>query len=296
MNTEKAILLKRIVEKLQNAKGKDLLKIGLELDEKEALFILYTDTGITCAILFYRKSNVNYIAMTDSTGAKKGYSKQFIVAVLEALGGFIVCFSQPSSELIFGKSMYNDMKHLLNPAQLFIFWKDCFANRCAKCVNLVEMPHKKGSYTIHDHCYFSTWSNFETERRFPYNKLSELVDFEDDPKTKMKSSFHNISDLFNGLLVRKDFRTGGLLFSNCVCNGKEPFREDFPVTEKRIPKMLEFLRKADFSSPESVLKSSIAFIDVFSIVTVTVKPNGNGFIKVPKQSNEEIKIIKPRKV
>lgn len=235
--------------------------------------------------------------MTDSTGAKRGYTKEFLVAILEALKGFVVCFSQPSKELIFGKSGYNYMKNILNPADLFAFWKHCFENRCDRCFNLYDKAaYRKRSYKIHDFCYFSTWSNFESERTFPYKDMSEIVDFEDDPKTKMKSTFQNISDLFNGLLVRKDFRTGGLLFSNCACDSKEAFSDDFSILEPRVPKMLDFLRKSDFSSPETTLKSTKAFIEAFSIATVTVLPNGNGFIKVPAQSNEEVKVIKPRKL
>lgn len=169
--------------------------------ESESLYILWVDDILSTAIYFQKSGRTTYLSMVDSTGYNRGYSKLFIIYVLRMIKGFIMCFSYPKNEFIFGRSCKNRLKRILEPKELFELWEFCFKNRCIK--------NKCNSH--------STWSNFSKNRKFPFTNFDQIDHFEDSPITRMKGNFKSLEDLFEGLLVRKDFMNGGLIFSDCNC-------------------------------------------------------------------------------
>lgn len=274
--------------------SEDKMVYTVQDNNTETLFILWVNGILSTAIYIQKTERTQFISMVDSTGYNRGHSIDFIIHVLRSFNGFIVCFSYPKEEFIFGKSSLNPQKRILEYRELFELWKFCVEQRCDKETGVVDeqncycprkvtklneiecMSHEKilnsehsttysndhkdipntndhnlksnkhsslvlnkkefkknrnqnvnnllkGENVLFSNCFCSTWSNFLETRSFPYENFEQIDFFSDDPMTKlkMKGNFKNLKDLFEGLLVRKDFLKGGLLFSNCNCRVME---------------------------------------------------------------------------
>lgn len=248
------------------------------------------------------KNNVSFISYIDSSGFYRGYTAHFIIAILKEISGMIICFSNPKPETILGKSSMNTNKSMMQPKQLFDFWKYIFNARCScksetnECTcklnnnkddNSIKVSENIENNLIYNtgknlcenksdcNCYFSTWSNFELKNAYPYTDILEIQEFNDDPKAKMINKFveakHNsIDDLFQGLLFRSDFINGGLLFSSCYSDDayineiRDQFSEDMNVSEN-IMKMIVTLRSLDFSTIVAAKASTKKFLKDFGI-------------------------------
>lgn len=152
----------------------------------------------------------------------------------------------------------------------------------------VDIFPKKRDFTKHSKslCYLKTWSNFKKNRSFPYKNLDEIEAFDDDPKSKLLKKFTKIghkslTDFFEGLLVKSDFRRGGLFFSycsNCLIT-VSPFNhlQSLSVTDhvsknmvnelelNKAVAILNTLRSFDFSTEALARESTDKFIEEFDI-------------------------------
>lgn len=286
MESTEIDILNKIKINMENSCKNGLVTIGMVADLTETLYILWVDNLMAGSILISKNKDTKYIKLSDSTGFNRGYTLNFIKAVIQVTPGFIVCFSYPKDELIFGKSIKNSLKKKLSPRDLFNFWKECLKSRCnnVKCMTFSNNKNKN--------CYFSTWSNFESTKSYPYKKISEIRKFKDDPMSKMKDKFENVSDLFNGLLVRNDFINGGLLFSMCNCsNIKVLINKKYKVNE-----ILKFLRESDFSNDENARISCKNFDEKFQISKISFTVNKNNDINGSEKDPEIVRTIKPRNI
>lgn len=291
-------VLDRVCEQMRSSWCREEVAVGGVDGDGEMMLLLWIGDVLSAAVVVRVTPKLSCITMADSTGFKRGHSKEFVMSVVRSLPGFIMCFSQPMDELIFGRSSENGLKSILEPAALFRFWKSCFAQRCSECADLSKRCASKPSLKSLDElnstrCYFSTWSNFDSARSFPYKHLGDIVKLKDDPKTKMMRKFRRVEDLFDGLLHRKDFIRGGVLYSNCTCTGRKT-ELDEAVGSARVREIVEFLRASNFSNESEALRLSTEIRDRFSIVRRALVPDGSG-LGVSVECGE-VKLVKPRRV
>lgn len=219
------------------------LAVHLTCDADHVAYVLICNKIISTVVLTQRRNNTTYISYVDSSGYNRGFSTSFITAVLRSIPGLVVCFSYPKKEPILGSSSKNPGKNMMSPSRLFSYWRGIFDERCTTCpqnnmsggadstissdsnaAKKVRPAKSAGlASTDGDVCYTCTWSNFTSLKSHPYRDLDEIEMFDDDPKSKMVSTFRkvnsgSINDVFEGLLVRTDFLRGGLLFSRCFAN------------------------------------------------------------------------------
>lgn len=282
------ILLERMQEKMKQSWCKEEIKIGVVAEENEVLYVMEIRRQLITAVLVKKGEKTWFLAMADSTGYKRGYNWEFITAVIHSLPGFVVCFSYPKDELIFRRGSCGELKKIQRPFELFRRWKSSFACRCACCKEAKSDDFE----SFNDACYYTTWSNFDSQRGFPYKHLNEIENFDDDPKTKMREKFNKVDDLFAGLLHRKDFTNGGFLFSNCIC---QCFKYSSSENGK-IDKILNFLRSADFTGEETAINTTSAFWELFIIKTVKLTPTGVGFCILPREEDVTVRIASVRRV
>lgn len=247
-------------------------------DNKRAFYMLISNHVISSAILILKNSNINYLAMLDSTGYYRGKTKLLAMKVVKDCKGLIVCFSHPKEELIFKA---NSKKSIMKASNLFRFWKEIFSSRCQSCKD--------------KNCYMKTWSNFEPQDGYPYKDIREIPYFKDDPKSRLLDNLDKspmkINDFFNGLLIRSDFVKGGLIFSYCCMS---------PVVESEtssisIVRMVKFLRTSDFSSFESAEKSTTKFFKKFNINKNMLESfDYQKYESINNIIEDEVKVIKPR--
>lgn len=231
-----------------------------------AIYILFCDGIISTVVITQERGGTTYISYVDSSGYSRGFSTDFIVAVVRSVSGLVVCFSYPKEEPVLAGSARNPGKNVMGPQQLFSYWCRVFDRRCC------------------GGCYRSTWSNFRPGRSHPYGNLDEIEMFDDDPKSKMISNFrkagvHSIRDVFEGLLARADFLKGGLLFSRCDCGRTgAPDGTNAGILESEvraqsrpgdppagIPQMVSMLQSSDFSDRERALGSTRVFVEEFAM-------------------------------
>lgn len=261
--------------------------IHIEHCGEHTLYILFINKVIASVVLTQTKNASTYIRYADSTGLKRGYTGRFLAGILSSIRGLVVCFSRPHPEPILGRSSANGAKRMRAPHDLFRYWMGVFQKRCGCALFL-----GKESMLQEGRCGVRAWSNFGYDRSHPYRSAEEIESFEDDPVSKMARNMAcrpSINELFAGLLVRSDFASGGLLFSQCFCSGTaidgedraEHIRERLQGSTddrasasvpappsagpRRISKIIKMLRRGDFSSEMSAAEETANLLSKFSI-------------------------------
>jgi hypothetical protein len=240
-----------------------------------SLYVLWVNDILACAVYLQKGLKITYISMVDSTGFERGYNLNFIKFVFRRIKGSFFCFSnfnQSEKEFIFGKSSENKLKKILKNEKLFQFWEYVFEN-----IHKDDESIKKDDKNTRDKPSICTWSNFNSKyKSIPFNNLNEIELFKDDPLSKMikTEKFNNLTDLFEGLLFRTDFTTGGLLFylkknhRNGAVNDEKLVRDATCniIDVNSSDRWLEFLRnECDFSNFEKAIESSVKFKNEFKI-------------------------------
>lgn len=245
----------------------------------KSLYLLTSKSVLVSGIFISQKRNienssskfdmVSYISYADSTGFFRGSTGSFFREILCRISGLVVCFSCPSKELIFSRSSLNPSKQILSPRELFKFW-----NTILSCRSKTQV-----------------WSNYEENNSHPYQTITEIPSFPDDPKTKLKKYFENVDDLFAGLLARSDFVNGSLIFSLTV-NAENPSTRHLN-TDTEVEQSLSFLRDADFSTLKAAKISTRRFFKNLNIKKEAWKvPSTINLSKIVNES--EPKKIIPR--
>jgi len=228
-------------------------------EPNRTLYILMARDVLVSAVYLQHQGNTTYISFVDSTGFYRGHTRLFLKEIIRRIGGLIVVFSHPMDAPIFGRSERNSLKSQKTPFKLFKFWKGILQERCRSCCNSTANDEasaavaadsttrgrsgctiKNGGNSVFrskydGKCFLMGWSAFESARDFPYKEISGIERFEDDPKSKMAENFASktgnfkkTKEFFTGLLFRKDFATGGLLFSYCPANNEGKIRLGAP--------------------------------------------------------------------
>lgn len=267
-------LLERVSRGMEMSRCRESVTVSVAAADSEVLCVLEVGGVLTTGVALRRNRDAWYVSMADSTGHKRGYNREFITAVLAALDGLVVCFSQPKAELIFGGSSRNTEKRVLSPRALFRLWESCFQHRCVRCTHHSADPPA----VLPQGCHYCTWSNFDSHRGCPYGSIREIAIFEDDPKSRMRRKFRRVTDLFAGLLHRRDFATGGLLFSRCVCRDWHEAAQQCRAVQDgtAVHRVLRFLRTADFSTEQSTAAATAEMRAQHPLASLTLTPNGNG--------------------
>lgn len=218
------------------------LKISKDSSLDEALVLVIQDELLVCGIMCQQSKKTLYIECVDTTGHCKPRSLQNLVvrslisAVVQKMD-LVETFSLPKEELIFGKSVNNGSKGVLNEKKLLNFWISNF--------------QQYGKVFV--------YSNYYPTKSVPYKNMKDIEYFYDDPKSCMKLEDTDVHTYYELLLHKKEFQRGSLVYLKPrVPSRTWMFPDNYISYDGRMA--LNLLRNLDFSDDISNKKSTQEFL------------------------------------
>ncbi|KAM0675308.1 hypothetical protein GVAV_001133 [Gurleya vavrai] len=191
--------------------------------------------------------NILYIEGLDTTGYfqprnhQSKIIKTFTKAILKSCKyNFLACFVHPKKEIFFGKSSENSEKRILKPKDLLEYWIGIFDKIDGKLY---------------------VYSNYYPVKSHPYTEMNiKPFLFNDDPIAKHSNENNTTDEIFNIVEYSKDFKQGSLLYMK-----NENEQVNVECKNDDVDKIIDFLRKGDFSNVKNCREVSINLIKKFEI-------------------------------